>query len=480
MSMTGFREQLIAPIMVDNPVGERLRDDPQLNFIDSQMMKVGSLSHGEVQWEEVENNVISLLSTKTKDIKLLTVLMQCLQHKATPERFTLSIGVLVDFISHFWFECQPIPGERGAVHRKKFFNQICQRTYVAADKLDSALFDIELKAKLETLLQELCIQAEELILSVDVVNDISARLRHKLAQVSSISKVETPKASVTSAVDSSNSNNVTAAVSAVPMPNLDIDSGSERSFKMSLLKAVDCLSELGCDGVMLSLRIRRFAMWYSIHSLPDANVNGETQLMPVSLDRISDYEEGLQRGADIELWRRVEESLTKAPYWLDGHFLSYRIAIALGQDMWAEIIKDELQRFIQRLPALKTCSFKGLVPFISEVGLKWLDSSVGNVKVDEAVQMGSWNEKRDEALALALEEGIAPSLKMLNDGLSQATEPRDAFYWRLLSADVMKKNALPAMASEQYQTLYRQVNEMSVTEWEPSLIEQIKNNIAAE
>ncbi len=106
--------------MVDNPVGERLRDDPQLNFVDSQMMKVGSLSHGEVQWEEVENSVISLLSTKTKDIKLLTVLMQCLQHKATPERFTLSIGVLVDFISHFWFECQPIPGERGAVHRKSF------------------------------------------------------------------------------------------------------------------------------------------------------------------------------------------------------------------------------------------------------------------------------------------------------------------------------------------------------------------------
>lgn len=481
--MINFREQLLTPIMADNPIGERLRDDPQLNFIDSQMMKVGSLSHGEVQWEEVESCAISLLSTKSKDIKLLTVLMQCLQHKATPERFTLSIGILVDFISCFWLECQPIQGERGAVHRKKFFNQICQRTYVAADKLDTNLFETELKTVLETLLQELYQHAEKLMLPVDVVDDISARLRHKLAKVNSNHKIETPKATVNSALNSFNNMETTPNLISelsVPIPNLEVDNSSDRNFKISLLKMVGCLSDLGCDGVMLSIRIRRFAMWYSIHSLPDANVNGETQLMPVSLDRISDYEEGLQRGADIELWRRVEESLTKAPYWLDGHFLSYRIAISLGQGTWAAIIKDELQRFIQRLPALKTYSFKGSVPFIGEASLKWLDSPVGNINIVEVQQTGCWNEKRNEALSLAKEEGIAPSLKMLNDGLSQAIEPRDAFYWRLLSADVMKANALSTMALVQYQTLYHQVNTMSVEEWEPSLIEQIKNNITAE
>lgn len=475
MSMTSFREQLLTPIMTDNPVGERLKDDPQLNFIDSQMMKVGSLAHGEVQWEKVEKSAINLLSTKSKDIKLLTVLIQCLQYKPTPERFTLSIGVLVDFISCFWLECQPRPGERGAVHRKKFFNQICQRTYVATDKLDSTLFDADLKTELITLLQELYLHAEGLKLPIEVIDDINARLRHKLAQVDSTYKVNDPKVIAPSTIDSCS--NVTTSV---PIPNLNIDNSSDRNFKISLLKAVECLSDLGGDGVMLSIRIRRFAMWYSIHSLPDANMNGETQLMPVSLDRISDYEDGLQRGADIELWRRVEESLTKAPYWLDGHYLSYRIAMALEEDTWAEIIKDELHRFMQRLPALKTYLFKGGVPFISEATLTWLDTSVGDFNIAEVNQIGCWNDKRNEALVLAQEEGIAPSLKMLNEGLSQATEPRDAFYWRLLSADVMKANSLTAMAAEQYQTLHHQVNAMSVTEWEPALIKQIENNIAAE
>ena len=239
MSMTSFREQLLTPIMTDNPVGERLKDDPLLNFIDSQMMKVGSLAHGEVQWEKVEKSAVNLLSTKSKDIKLLTVLIQCLQYKPTPERFTLSIGVLVDFISCFWLECQPRPGERGAVHRKKFFNQICQRTYVATDKLDSTLFDADLKTELTTLLQELYLHAEELKLPIEVIDDINARLRHKLAQVDSTYKVNDPKVIAPSTIDSCS--NVTTSV---PILNLDIDNSSDRNFKISLLKAVECLSDV--------------------------------------------------------------------------------------------------------------------------------------------------------------------------------------------------------------------------------------------
>ncbi|MEF1221169.1 type VI secretion system ImpA family N-terminal domain-containing protein, partial [Photobacterium damselae] len=97
-SMTTYREQLVNQIEGDDAVGLRIIDDPLLDFIDSQMMKVGSLSHADVQWNEVESCVVNLLSNKTKDIKLLTVLLQCLQHQPTPERFTLSIAVLVDFM----------------------------------------------------------------------------------------------------------------------------------------------------------------------------------------------------------------------------------------------------------------------------------------------------------------------------------------------------------------------------------------------
>lgn len=78
MNITEYREIIATPIAGELRVGERLYDDPLYEFIDDQMMKVGSLSHASVQWSEVEKNILQLLKDKTKDIKLLIHLIQCL------------------------------------------------------------------------------------------------------------------------------------------------------------------------------------------------------------------------------------------------------------------------------------------------------------------------------------------------------------------------------------------------------------------
>ncbi len=493
MLMANYRAQLLTPISKENSVGNRLLDDPQLDYIDAQMMKVGSLSHAQVQWKEVESQTLNLLATKTKDIKLLTVLLQCLQHQASAERFTLSIAVWVDFMTHFWLECQPVPGERGTVQRKRYFTQICQRTFMAAEKLDDTQLTAELKATLDTLLIELDEQTRRFHLPIERICDLSARIQRKLAKVSvsseavtthnerqpvTISHISSTQSSILSRTEST----LTDAKSAVA--NVDIDSSNDRVFKTSLLNLVEHLSMFNQDGSALSIRIRRFATWFSITGLPDASSEGETQLMPVSSDRVRDYEEQLKREVDIVLWHRVEESLTKSPYWLDGHYLSYRIALVLNEKQWADIIKDELQYFIQRLPQLKTYSFKGKVPFMSAETLAWLGEPA-SAPIDHSVKptvvtchLGSWEETRQEAQSLVQEKGLSQSLAMLNDGLAKATQPRDVCYWRLLSADIMKENALSAMALHEYQNLKNQMKDMSAMEWEPSFMAHIENNIA--
>ena len=93
---------------------------------------------------------------------------------------------------------------------------------------------------------------------------------------------------------------------------------------------------------------------------------------------------------------------------------------------------------------------------------------------------GDWQEKRKEAFQLAKEGGIAVALSMLNDGLVSAVEPRDQFYWRLLAADLMRTNHLDAMAKEQYQTLNSQIENLTVPDWEPSLVEQIQRYTTSE
>lgn len=184
------------------------------------------------------------------------------------------------------------------------------------------------------------------------------------------------------------------------------------------------------------------------------------------------------RSPDLALWRKVEQSLTMAPYWFEGQMMSYQIAQSLGQKAWSEAILSESQQFVARLPALLELKFKGGEPFVNASVKEWLLSQQQSSAQGQVA--GDWQDKRKEAFSLAKEGGIAVALSMLNDGLVSASEPRDKFYWRLLSADLLNSNNLDAMAKEQYQTLHAQVSTMSVTDWEPSLVEQLEQYTTSE
>ncbi len=131
------------------------------------MMKVGSLSHSEVQWHEVESAALKLLETKSKDLKLLTYLLQCLQHQCSLERFSCSLALLERFMASFWETCHPAPGPRGVLPRRKFFAQIVQRTLKAAEGLDTDFCDPDTKSVLLQSLKALCDTAAAKELPVD-------------------------------------------------------------------------------------------------------------------------------------------------------------------------------------------------------------------------------------------------------------------------------------------------------------------------
>lgn len=458
-----FREKILRPISPESPVGSKLLEDSLLDFIENQMMKVGSLSHADVQWDEVEKSAINLLENKTKDLKLLTYLLQCLQHKTTPERFTLSIHILSDFMGAFWQTCFPAPGDRGLLPRRKFFSQIANRSMQAAEKLDVAMFDSDSKNELDNAIKSLNKAAEKLSLPLDHIEAMEVSLTRKFAfltQKNQVNQADQAKKSET------NSGQIDAKAA-----KIDIDGSSDRAVKQTLLKVSDFLSELeGAEALVL--RLRRFAVWQSITALPEVDANGQTQLMPVSPDRIREYEEHLRRGADLALWRKVEQSLTVAPYWFDGHFLSYRIAMKLQKPDCAEAIQTELLSFIRRLPKVLDCAFKSNIPFADEETKKWLSSLEEQTSNQASMSVG-WDEKRKEAFTLAKEGGLSVALGMLNEGLQQSKEPRDSVYWRMLLADTLKQNKLAAMAVEQYETLHTQVQGMSVSDWEPSLIQRL-------
>ncbi|WP_038176958.1 type VI secretion system protein TssA [Vibrio pacinii] len=467
MDITQYRASIVRPISAESPVGERLLDEPLFDFVEDQMMKVGSLSHASVQWQEVEHSTVTLLNEKSKDIKLLVYLLQCLHHQLTPKRLITSFGVMSDFITHYWQDCFPAPGKRGNLPRRKFFSQICQRFSLAVDKFDFATLDSQDREELQQTVQEWQAVLEDNELSSDVAESVVVTIVNQLTRAQEREKVAQAAQQQPAAPTSTSSTSSSS---------LAIDNSSDKAAKQTLLKVAEYLSEQEFSGA-LAIRVRRHALWGAITTLPDHDHQGQTLLRGMQTERVKEYQDHLHQ-PDLALWRRVEQSLTIAPYWFEGQLMSHDIAKALGQEGWCKAIIEETQAFIERFPTVVELKFKGGAPFISDAVREWLTAYQGGAAAVSG--SGSWQEQRDEAFSLAKEGGIAVAMSMLNDGLVAATEPRDRFYWRLLSADLLKHNHLDAMAKEQYQTLKQEITQTSVTQWEPSLIEQLERNTASD
>ncbi len=473
MTDQAIRAVITTPIPGDNGAGERVTDDPLFDFVESQMMKVGSLSHTDVRWGEVESSILSLMENKTKDLKLMAHLLQCFQNSQSVERFILSLQVLSDFMNQYWESCFPAPGKRGVLPRKKYFNQIVQRLETTLDKLISK--EEFVTQALQAELKEACSVFESATETLSLDGEAFLALKRKIARwLESCALVKEPPEPVEPAAEAPPQGRSVSSTPASPA----VDRSNDKATKESLQKVADFLTEFE-HGYTQSIRLRRFAVWLSITTPPDADHQGETPLRAMTQERINDYHEQLQTKPDLALWRQVEQSLTNAPFWFDGQYLSAQIALKLEKPQWAAAILEETQNFLSRLPELVEMRFKGGAPFVSEETKQWL-SSGDQTAVASGGGANNWGDKRQEAMTLAKEGGLSVAMSMLNDGLSQATEPRDQFYWRLIAADLLSSHGLEAIALQQYQSLYQVVLQSSIKEWEPALIHQLEKIVVTE
>ena len=62
-------------------VGESLAEDDTMEYLDNEVMKVGSLAHTGVEWGKIESESLRLLADTSKDLKVFGFLLLCLQRR---------------------------------------------------------------------------------------------------------------------------------------------------------------------------------------------------------------------------------------------------------------------------------------------------------------------------------------------------------------------------------------------------------------
>jgi len=472
MELSQYCQCIIDPISEDSPVGIKLVDEPSFEYVEDQMMKVGSLAHDSIEWQEVESKTVELLKSQSKDIKLLIYLIQCLYYQLSPARFNLSLVLVGEFMGRYWEEAFPVPGMKGKRPRQRLLDQIGQRIKSAFEHVDLNRFvderEEELKQASDVLsaaLEKCDVESEELTFVIRHIHShlTQAKQRKQLVQSQQAKQPDTDT-DVPSTVSAS------TPVESEQISSIAIDTSNEKATKSTLLKVAEVLSDQDNGGV-LSIRVRRYAIWGGISSIPDHNAQGETLLRAMQQDRVKDYED-MMHSPDLSLWKKVEQSLTMAPYWFEGHKMSYQIARVLGHKDWCEAIRDETERFLCRLPKLKELSFKGGLAFVPSDVFEWLEEGSSSQSSGGGSQ--GWGDIRKQVIQLAEEKGISDALAMVNNGLENEKEPRSQWYWRLMSADLMKTQGFEAVAKESYQALYKQALSMDVSDWEPSIIQQLE------
>ena len=327
----------------EEKLASALKDDnPNWEYIDGEIVKLGSLAHSQLDIPELQRRGLVILASESKDFRLLAHLLRTLQHAGDPH---LALRLLALYVEHYWAVAAP----QNMAHKKRFASQVIKRfeTGIEGFSQNAATAQRDaLSGELAKLAQ--CWQSHNAPELAQATDDLFA-LYQRAFNRAAPAPVPTPAASGSSPQTTATSESGVTQPSA-PAPQIVIDSHDDKAWRDTLLKVAAILCERQPDSPQ-GYRLRRHALWQNITSTPQAESDGRTPLAAVSADMVADYHAQLG-SADMALWQQVEKSVLLAPYWLDGHCLSAQTALRLGYKQVADAIRDEVIRFLERLPDL--------------------------------------------------------------------------------------------------------------------------------
>ncbi|VEA63347.1 type VI secretion-associated protein, family [Salmonella enterica subsp. salamae] len=451
-------EKLTSPLKDDNPDWE---------YIDGEILKLGSLAHSQLDIPEIQRRGLMLLASESKDFRLLAHLLRTLQHAGDP---LLAMRLLALYVEHYWTLAAP----QNAAHKQRFAAQVLKRfesgTESFAESADITQRD-SLLAELAKLAQRW--QEQNIPALAQAVDDLSSQYRRAFRGAAPVPPAAGPSTQPTSVSATQSPSVPPSAPAVVTAPVVDIDSHDDKAWRDTLLKVAAILCERQPDSPQ-GYRLRRHALWQAITSAPQAESDGRTPLAAFPADMMDDYLARLNT-ADMALWQQVEKSVLLAPYWFDGHYLSAQTAQRLGYIRVADAIRDETVHFLTRLPQLNGLLFNDRTPFIAEPTKQWLTSSSANNSTAPAVQTG---EELQAVRACFEEQGLEAALRHLEN--LPAGDPRDQFYRQYLGAQLLEEAGMAQLAQQQYRLLCTMGLQMTLPNWEPSLLNALEHKFTAE
>ncbi len=448
-----------------------LADEPRWDYVETELVKLGSLAHSQVDLNAVAEACLGLLESRTKDMRVLAQLLRCLQHPAKATPLGAAISLLEAWIQAYWLLAWP----GNASQKQRLMVQIVKRFEGALPRICESASAAELAQllaqaeQLERVWLAQCPDKGELL--DPLVMGLKRAQRQQVAQAQADAAGQ-PQSSGAAAASNPTSAGPSASGAMLlsgggGSAGVDVDSSNDRAWRQTQLKVAELLIERQPEAAV-GYRLRRHAVWAGITAVPMSGAGNKTPLAPMSADMVDEYRAAMN-APDQGLWQRIEQSLTLAPYWFEGHRLSAEVAQKLGFGAVAQAIAEELGAFLQRLPALRELAFSDGSPFLSPECSRWLQPAKGG-------SAGSGEAGLAEEVAQRHgEQGVAAALALLDERMAQLKEPRDRFHALLVQAELLAQEGMEALARQHYQHLWQEASRLGLSHWEPGLVNRLES-----
>ena len=434
--------------------------DARWEYIETAMLKLGSLQHEQVDIPQVCEFALQLLEQHSKDLRLVTQLLRALLQTADATDLTLALQLL-----QLWLQHYAAPSASATGHRQqRLLQQNLQRLQVACLRLEP------LPAQQQQLLEHHARRLEALCLADDNTRLATAsqqlrqtiqQLPHQDPDAAAVSLNSHPAATIFAVgPEEITPGPTTEPPVSLPVINLDsltafatADPQSSRARRQALLELATQLIQQD-TAHPIGYRLRRYALWSGIETLPSHSAQQRTQLAAPDADRRHDYRQGLATPT-VELWQQIEQSLTLSPFWLDGHWLSAQAARSLGYPAIARAIAQELRQLLHRLPGLEHLAFADGTPLLSPEGAQWLHPS------------------SPIATTSSEDKPLPADMASIEQALQHSSSPEQQFQLLLGMARYMEQEQKTAIAAHYYRLLQQHARQLSLAEWNPQLLAQL-------
>lgn len=466
---------LLKPISDASPCGDEAKYEFCYELMELEIKKFGSLFGETVDWQVVETNAIEVLTTHSKDLKALCYLVRSFIERDGFSGLDAGLNLIKQYLTIFGAGLHP---QRKRA-RDGAIEWLVAQLESTLPKLDISTTNWESVSSCSLTMDEIKKEYDEIFSDSDVefhivnstLNSICQRISGKaseskpivpqvaeevrnVAPIETRVETETPPRSLNNEVD------------------IDTDFTSPSASKRTLKKVAEFM--LHSDiGTPLAYRIHRNCTWSEVDELPSHDNEKKTPLsLAVSSDQLNEYRDKAKQETEADVIKRLERTLTDAPFWLTGHYLMFQMLTNLKHHAAAEAVKQETQYFVSQLEGIELLTFANSTPFADADTLKWLSTSAANTSTTVSVAIDSL-EDGDLTEGEVTLENLGEYVSRIAQNLTSDPSGRGQWMLHYKLVKAYRFVGLLPLCLPYIEKMWAMKEEMNLKNWEPHLCNQL-------